>query len=83
VDLIWLRLGDNGTIGASLFIAMGVVSVATAAIFTQDAWGAPPTFPGQMHIILTGVVGLISLFSMLLIGIWFNRAELFPGFGTY
>lgn len=36
-----------------------------------------------MHIILTGVVGLLSIFIMLLIGIWFNRAEFYPGFGTY
>jgi hypothetical membrane protein len=72
-----------GIIGASMFITMGLVSVATATIFPQDAWGSPPTFPGQMHMILSGIVGLLSILSMLLIGIWFNRAEIFPGFGTY
>jgi hypothetical membrane protein len=72
-----------GTIGASLFIAMGFVSVATATVFPQDAWGSPPTFPGEMHIILSGVVALLSILSMLLIGTWFNRTEIFPGFRTY
>jgi hypothetical membrane protein len=72
-----------GIIGASLFIAMGLLSVTTATIFPQDAWGSPPTFPGEMHIILSGVIGLLTILSMLLIGIWFNRAEIFPGFGTY
>ena len=41
-----------GIIGASLFIAMGFLSVSTAIVFPQDAWGSPPTFPGEMHKIL-------------------------------
>ncbi len=72
-----------GIIGASMFIAMGLLSVTTATIFPQDAWGSPPTFPGEMHIILGGVISLLAILSMLLIGIWFNRIEIFPGFGTY
>ena len=58
-----------GIIGASMFIAMGLVSVATATIFPQDAWGSPPTFPGEMHKILSGVIALLSILSMMLIGI--------------
>jgi hypothetical protein len=73
----------TGMIGAFLFIAMGFVSVATATIFPQDAWGSTPTFAGEMHIRLSGVIGLLSVFSMLLMGIWFIRAEIFPGFGIY
>ena len=72
-----------GTIGAALFIAMGVVSVSTATLFPQDPWGSPPTFPGEMHIILHGVISLLTMFSMALIGIWFNRERVYPGFGTY
>jgi len=72
-----------GMIGAFLFTAMGFVSVATATIFPQDAWGSTPTFAGEMHKLLSGVIGLLSDFSMLLIGIWFIRSEIFPGFGTY
>lgn len=72
-----------GMIGASLFIAMGLVSISTATIFPQDAWGSPPTFRGQMHMILSGVVGLLSILSMLFIGFWLTRAGYFPGFGIY
>lgn len=72
-----------GSLGAALYIAMGGVSVLTAAIFSQDPWGSPPTFQGRMHINLTGVVGLLSIASILLIGIWFQRVRLFPGFGVY
>ena len=72
-----------GIIGASLFIAMGLLNVSTATIFPQDAWGSPPTFPGEMHIILHGFISLLSILSMLLIGIWSHRAKIFPGFRTY
>ena len=72
-----------GITGAWLYIAMGVASVTTATVFPQDAWGSTATFPGEMHIRMSGVVGLLSLLSMLLIGVWFNRTGLYPGFGTY
>jgi hypothetical membrane protein len=72
-----------GMVGAWLYIAMGLLSVTTATIFPQDPWGSPATFRGEMHIRLTGMVGLLSMLSMVLVGIWFNRARIFPGFGTY
>jgi hypothetical protein len=72
-----------GKLGAALFIAMGSVSVATATIFRQDPWGSPSTFRGEIHIILSGIVGLLSILSMLSLGIWFIRAAIFPSFGIY
>jgi hypothetical protein len=72
-----------GLIGAGIIITMGVVNVATATVFPQDAWGSTPTFPGEMHKILAGVLALLSILSTLLIGIWLTRSGIFPGFGTY
>jgi len=72
-----------GLIGAGMILAMGLVNVATATVFPQDAWGSPPTFPGEMHKILAGVLAILSILSTLLVGIWLNRTDLFPGFGTY
>jgi hypothetical membrane protein len=72
-----------GKIGASFFILMGCVSVSTAAVFPQDAWGTTATFAGEMHKLLSGVVGLLSIFSMLLIGIWFVRSKTSQRFGFY
>ncbi len=72
-----------GVIGAWMSIAVGLVSVTTATIFPQDAWGSLPTFAGEMHKILHGAIGLLSILSMSLIGIWFNQAGMFPGFGTH
>lgn len=73
----------TGIVGAWMFIAMGLMSVATATIFPQDAWGSPPTFPREIQKILSGVLASITILSMLLIGFWFNRANIFPGFATY
>jgi hypothetical protein len=72
-----------GIIGASLFIAMGCLNVMTATIFPQDAWGSTPTFAGEMHKQISGVIGLLSVFSMLLIGIWFIRTGISSRFGIY
>jgi len=72
-----------GIIGASMFIAAGLINVAIATVYPQDPWGSPPTFAGEMHINLSGVIGLLQLLSISLLGIWFNRARIFPGFGAY
>jgi hypothetical protein len=73
----------TGMIGAGMIIATGVGTVATT-IFPQDAFGAPPTFPGKMHIILVfGVLVPFTLLSTLLIGIWSKQADIFPWFRTY
>ena len=72
-----------GIAGASAYISMGVVSIATATIFPQDAWGSEPTFFGEMHIILHGVISILSILSILLIGIWSYRSGVFPNFRAY
>ncbi len=72
-----------GISGAVLFIAAGLLSVTTATIFPQDPWGSPPTFPGQMHIRMSGILSILTIASIVLIGIWFNRTSLLRGFLTY
>jgi len=72
-----------GVTGAVLYIGMGLASFTTATIFPQDPWGLPSTFPGQMHMIMSGVVTLLSLFSFLFIGTWVDQAGFFPGFRVY
>jgi len=85
--LLFVRGGGHGDItgitGAVLIIATGLVNVATATVFPQDAWGSPATFAGQMHKVLAGVLALLSMSSILLLGMWLKRAGILPGFGTY
>jgi hypothetical protein len=72
-----------GVVGASAFIAMGLGSVLSATLFPQDAWGSAPTFAGQMHQFVHGVISLLGIVYMMLIGIWMNRAEGLRRFRTY
>jgi hypothetical protein len=77
--------GDHllGRAGAWLIIALGVATIGTV-IFPQDAEGATATAAGQIHKILV-FGGLIpfSILSALLIGLWFRRAGILPGFDVY
>jgi hypothetical protein len=70
-------------IAASLIILMGLVNILTATLFPQDAWNTNPTFQGEMHKILAGVLALLSIVSTLMFGIWFQRTGIFPHFGIY
>ena len=72
-----------GLFGASAFIAMGALNILTATIFPQDAWGSPSTFFGEMHIILSGVISILSIMYILLIGNWFHRTGISLNFRTY
>jgi hypothetical protein len=85
--LLYVRGSEHsapvGIVGASMIVAIGVVNMATATVFPQDAWGAPATFPGEMHKILAGVLALLSIVSTLLVGIWLHQTGVSPGFGVY
>ena len=72
-----------GRTGAVLLIAAGLLSLTTATIFPQDPWGTPPTVPGRLHLQITGTLALLTVIAMVLLGVWFNRVGLFPGFRTY
>ncbi len=72
-----------GSIGASLFIIAGLVNVAIATVFPQDPWGTARTFAGQMHMILSAVIGVLQMLSILLLGIWFRRTGSSSGLAAY
>jgi hypothetical protein len=72
-----------GIIGASMYIAMGLLSMTTATVFPQDAWGSSPSFSGEMHKIVSGVLSLLTILSWVLMGIWVDRTEILPWFRTY
>ena len=78
--------GEFKTIGktaAMAFISVGVLNILTATVFPQDAWGSFPTFPGTMHMILGGVVSLLSILYTVLFGIWVQRLGFAKFFTTY
>ncbi|MGD8604215.1 MAG: DUF998 domain-containing protein [Anaerolineales bacterium] len=73
----------SAVLGACLFILAGVINVTIATVFPQDPWGTPLTFPGLMHFILSGVIGLLQLIAVGLLGLWLRRTGLSPALGAY
>lgn len=74
------RIGQSG---AAAFIAVGVLSILSATLFPQDPWGSTPTFRGQLHIALHGIISIFSLIYMVLFGLWFRRAGFARTFFLY
>ncbi len=74
------RIGFGAAI---LFVLVGILNIFTATIFPQDPWGSPPTFQGEMHMIVSGIISILSLLYMLLFGIWLRRAGISKSFLTY
>jgi uncharacterized membrane protein YedE/YeeE len=72
-----------GAWAAIVFILVGVLNILTATIFPQDPWGSPPTFSGEMHKIVSGIISLLSFLYMLLFGIWFRLAGIAKSFWAY
>ncbi len=73
----------TGIVGALSFIVMGAVNITTGTIFPQDPWGSPPTFIGEMHMNLSGVISILSILSMLLLGVWSHQSGIFKRFRAY
>ena len=85
--LNFIRLSEDsslaGIVGAGMILMIGLVNILTATLFPQDAWNTTPTFQGEMHKILAGVLALLSMLSTFLLGVWFQRSEVFSYFGVY
>lgn len=81
-----LTTGKNTKIGAwaaYLFILVGVLNIFTATVFPQDPWGAAPTFPGEMHKIVSAGITFSSFGYMILFGIWFRKVNISKYFWIY
>lgn len=72
-----------GSIGAWLYITAGVINVSIATVFPQDPWGTPFTFPGMMHLVLSGVIGILQMIAIALLGIWLWREGISTRMGVY
>lgn len=72
-----------GRTAAWLFMLVGVLNILTATVFPQDPWGTPPTFFGEMHKMVSGIITILSLIYMLFFGIWFRRTKISRFFLVY
>jgi hypothetical membrane protein len=72
-----------GSWAAYIFILVGMLNLLTATIFPQDPWGSQPTFTGEMHKIVSGIITILSFIYMLSFGTWFRRTGIANFFWYY
>ncbi|OHX48956.1 hypothetical protein BB776_04550 [Planococcus salinarum] len=69
-------------IGMLLFLVMQVISI-TYGLFPQDLPGAPMTFTGLMHLVITALIVPLTILAPLLVGIGFRKIRSFQSYGNY
>jgi len=71
-------------LGGLLLIIIGIFNSLTGTIFPQDPiGGGVATFPGTMHLILVGIVVILTLLTLPMIGIGFYRERQWKSFRLY
>lgn len=69
-------------IGMLLFLAMHGISI-TYGLFPQDLPGAPMTFTGVMHLVITALIVPLTILAPLLVGIGLRKSKGFESYGKY
>lgn len=72
----------NSRIGMMVFLAMHLVSI-TYGLFPQDEAGAPVTFTGIMHLVVTALIVPLTIVAPLLIGLGLRKVHGFRNYGNY
>jgi hypothetical protein len=70
-------------LGGLFFIIIGLFNSLTGTIFPQDTIGGEVTFPGTMHLILVGIMVILSILALLMIGIGLYRERQWKSFRLY
>lgn len=69
-------------VGMLIFLAMHLVSISYG-LFPQDAAGAPITFTGVMHLVVTALIVPLTILAPLLVGIGSRKDANFKRYGNY
>lgn len=69
-------------IGVILLLAMYVISI-TYNLFPQDMPGAPVTFRGVMHLVVTALIIPLTIAAPIMIGFGLRKVEGFRKYGNY
>jgi hypothetical membrane protein len=68
--------------GLLVFLAMHLVSISYG-FFPEDLAGAPASFAGTMHLVVTFLIIPLTILAPLLIGIGLRKDDGLKGFGLY
>lgn len=71
--MVSYRTSRRVSTGGLLIGLFAVQAILLGTVFPQDPLGAPPTFPGTMHLVLVGVSVPLIVSAILLIGFGLDR----------
>jgi hypothetical membrane protein len=69
-------------IGMLLFLGLHIISI-TYGFFPQDLPGAPVTFKGIMHLVVTGLIIPLTILAPILVGKGLRKISSFRSYGNY
>ena len=70
-------------LGGLILIIIGIINSLTGTIFPQDTIGGEVTFPGTMHVILVGIIVILTIPALLMIGTGLYRERQWKSFRLY
>jgi len=59
-----------GLTGATGLLMLGLIGLLISIFFPMDPREGPLSFPGLMHLVLVGVLAILSILTPLLFGLW-------------
>lgn len=74
---------QRGVFAAYCLIIVSILGLLTAVFFPMDPRHATLTFPGLMHLIIVGIMSILSIVTPLLLGSWLKKQTDFSRLGTY
>jgi len=72
-----------GLFAAVCLITTGALVLLTAIFFPMDPRHTNITFPGLMHLVLVGVMSILSVVATFLMANWLTKQRDYVGYGTY
>lgn len=70
-------------IGAVMLLTTGVLGLAMTLFFPMDPKGSEATLPGMIHLILAGIMSLLTILTILFIGFGFKNFPLLANLKLY
>lgn len=73
----------RGMAGAYSLIAVSILGLLTALLFPMDPRHVELTFPGLMHLIIVGVLAILSILTPLLFAGWLKKQTKYIRYSSY
>ncbi len=74
---------STGIVGSLCLILIGVLGISTAIFFPMDPRHVQLAFPGLMHLIIVGIVSILSMLTPFIVAVWLKSQSGYARYATY